>query len=365
MKTTITSLAAVLLFANGQVHAAAGPCFNFAVGPSGICNVDQSESGFLQAFIVQDHDNTNCDSAGTFRMAANYYDLRGNQIRASAISSQSVASSFTGTVPFNFKIPLASIGTASPVTLTITASGASGSSVKKTITWNMLHSSTIVYTTSSTSVTKTLTSATTSVSTNTQTATATSVNSNLPIVTQSGVATKFVNGPRNTVISTITPAVYTSVLRRTSTLTSTLTCQAPIAPIRKRSPVHVARAFVSSWSVPYCAAIATQTITTGVATTQVTVTSTATFTSLKNFYSTSTVVVAPTTKISVTSTTTSTVAPAADFTSFSLLTQSIVKTTSTTTVTKYEKPRSSDLSVCKANISSASPTARITMTAKA
>jgi len=132
-------------------QVAADSCFNVAYAPNGVCNSDPRAPEFLQAVIIQDHQVPNCSDPAVFSLAAQYVDLNGTTSSVNAISPATIDAAFTGTMTFNFPIPLATIGDRAPVTLKLRASnpGVAGA-LTATIKYEQKHSPTVLSTVSTT-----------------------------------------------------------------------------------------------------------------------------------------------------------------------------------------------------------------------
>ena len=111
----------VLYLALFAVGVYSDGCFNVAYGPSGQCNSDPGSNANLEAYLIQDHAVPSCSAAATFTIRARYIDTSGVVHTESAIATRAINATFTGTVPFDFMVPLSAIRAKSPVTFNINA----------------------------------------------------------------------------------------------------------------------------------------------------------------------------------------------------------------------------------------------------
>ncbi|KAF2090003.1 hypothetical protein K490DRAFT_54424 [Saccharata proteae CBS 121410] len=218
VSTILAPLGAVLLqaaLASGQA------CFDAGWAPNGQCNSDPNTPERLQANLIQDQAVANCSAAGVFTAVVKYMDLLGSTRWVSAMAAPTINPSFTGTIPFQFRVAQSTMA-AGPVTFSLIGSNTGGQFTTrqvKSFTYNQAHATTLTVTTPTTTVTvfvSSLSTSTSSVDVTSYTTTTPSPRSTYTV--SSSISTSFV------LPTTVTTTSWYSVAPRTIT-THTVTRQ--------------------------------------------------------------------------------------------------------------------------------------------
>ncbi|KAE9364258.1 hypothetical protein N431DRAFT_519548 [Stipitochalara longipes BDJ] len=245
-------------------------CWNLALGlgKGETCSVDPTDSSYLELYLVQDKKQlpggVQCaDSGGVFVYVISYVDIGGIRQLATA-PAVTIDDSYTGTLSFQFDLPITEIQPGIPVTMHVSASESGSTAVFRSSMYTQAYVPSLVYTNATSYIIATSTSITSTSTEATTVYTTTSVPGPTVSATQTS-GTQRVTAPRqtDTITSSISQKPVTHISTSVVHTTTTVSC---IGSSHGQNKARQAGAYPSNtmpivYEIPNCGAVTTTSIT--------------------------------------------------------------------------------------------------------